>query len=57
MRTVLRTDASDYGVGGHLVQIENLIDKDGIEYEQEHTIMLVSKAFDSTQLNWNTTEN
>ena len=56
MRTVLRTDASDYGVGGHLVQIENLIDKDGIEYEQEHTIMLVSKAFDSTQLNWNTTE-
>jgi len=56
LRTVLRTDASDYGVGGHLVQIETLLDKDGVEYEEEYTIMFVSKAFDKTQLGWCTSE-
>ena len=55
LRTVLRTDASDYGVGGHLVQIESSI-IDGVETETEHTIMFVSKAFDKTQLNWCTAE-
>ena len=34
LRTVLRTDASDYGVGGHLVQIEIIIDEDGVEHEE-----------------------
>jgi len=56
LRTVLRTDASDYGAGGHLVQIETVIDENYNEREIEHTIMFVSKGFDKTQLNWSTPE-
>ena len=46
--TVLRTDASDYGCGAHLVQIT----PEG----EERTIQFASKAFDKTQLNWSTIE-
>jgi hypothetical protein len=56
LRTILRTDASDYGVGGHLVQIKTELDENGIEFETEYTIMFVSKGFDKTQLNWCTAE-
>jgi len=40
LRTVLRTDASDYGAGGHLVQIETVFDENDNQKEMEHTIIM-----------------
>jgi len=58
MKTILRTDASDYGCGAHLLQKEVMgTDELGNEvYGPERTIQFVSKAFDKTQLNWSTPE-
>jgi hypothetical protein len=57
-RIVLRTDASDYGCGAHLVQKKILgIQPDGTEIlGDDQTVMFVSKAFDATQMNWCTAE-
>lgn len=63
--TILRTDASDYGCGAHLVQKEILRyptgeiktdEKGNTLYGEDITIQFVSKAFDKTQLNWCTAE-
>lgn len=57
-KTILRTDASDYGCGAHLLQKE-VIGQDNLGqelYGEERTIQFVSKAFDKTQLNWSTPE-
>ena len=46
---VLMTDASDYGIGGHLFQkviINNV--------EEVHTVAFVSKSLTETQLRWST---
>ena len=53
-KIVLRTDASDYGCGAHLVQKERLgTNPDGSEMlGEDQTIMFVSKAFDETQKKW-----
>lgn len=51
-RLVLRTDASNAGVGGILL---NLVD-DGSKTPQELTVAVVSQAFNDTQAKWNTTE-
>jgi len=58
MKTILRTDASDYGCGAHLLQKQILgTDELGNEiYGEELTIQFVSKSFDKTQLNWSTPE-
>jgi len=57
-KTILQTDASDYGCGAHLLQKEILgTDALGNEtYGEERAIQFVSKAFDKTQLNWSTPE-
>ena len=57
-KTILRTDASDYGCGAHLLQKEILgTDELGEQvYGPEKTIQFVSKSFDRTQLNWSTPE-
>jgi hypothetical protein len=57
-RIVLRTDASDYGCGAHLVQKKILgLQPDGTEIlGDDQTVMFVSKAFDATQMNWCTAE-
>jgi transposase InsO family protein len=55
---VLRTDASDYGCGAHLVQKRKLGFKDDGKESlgEDETLMFVSKAFDKTQINWCTAE-
>ena len=57
-RIVLRTDASDYGCGAHLVQKKIMgTQPDGTEIlGEDQTVMFVSKAFDATQLKWCTAE-
>ena len=49
---VLRTDASDYGIGAYLLQLINDI-SDGVK---EHPIMFISKSLDKTQCRWSTPE-
>ena len=53
-KIVLRTDASNYGCGAHLVQKEKLgIKPDGTDVlGPDQTIMFVSKSFDETQKRW-----
>ena len=57
-KTILRTDASDYGCGAHLFQREILGTNSLGEkiYGEDRTIQFVSKTFDKTQLNWSTPE-
>jgi hypothetical protein len=49
---VLRTDASDYGIGAYLLQLINN-PRNGI---LEHPIMFISKSLDKTQCRWSTPE-
>ncbi len=53
---VLRTDASAYGIGAHLLQRPHpkVINGKIIEprKEEEETIQFISKSFDDTQLKW-----
>jgi len=48
---VLRTDASDYGIGAYLLQIIKIDDK-----EVERPIKFISKSLDATQCKWSTPE-
>jgi len=48
LQTILRTDASDVGLGGHLLQIDDT--------GKERTIGFVSKTFNTQQAAWTTTE-